>query len=391
MHYRREVRRMRLKSLPVVLISFFGACTALGAAVTACSGTDDGSSRGNAGRGGSGGKGSGGGGTDNGTTATGGAGGGGTGAIGGAGGGGGVIDPGKGSMDAGPMTCGGDKYQAEKRPLDMYVMFDDSGSMIPWWISATQAFTQFLNAPESAGIGVGLQFFGTSCDVATYATPKVPIAALPGNAQAITAAFPILPIESTPTDPALRGAVQHAKSWAMGHPDHKVVVLLVTDGEPTECLSTIPGVTQVAAEGFAGTPSIPTYVLGLGLSLTNLHSIAMAGGTGQAFIVDPNSGTALAQAMNQIRGSALPCDYALPKNTTDPRKVNMDFTPQGGMSTRLVHVGAAANCDPVKGGWYYDNPQTPARIIVCPQTCDAFKKDPSGRVDVVLGCDIVIK
>ena len=119
--------------------------------------------------------------------------------------------------------------------------------------------------------------------------------------------------------------------------------------------------TQVAAEGFGGTPSIPTYVLGLGLSLTNLHSIAMAGGTSQAFIVDPNSGTALAQAMNQIRGAALPCDYALPKNTTDPRKVNIDFTPQGGMPTRLVHVGAAANCDPVKGGWYYDNPQMPSR------------------------------
>ena len=380
---------MRHQNRSFVLVSLLGVLATSGAAVSACSSADDSSSRGTAGKGGSGGKGSGG--SDNGTTGTGGAGGGGTGGTGGTGGAGGVIDPGKGAMDAGTMTCGGDKYQAEKRPLDMYVMFDDSGSMIPWWISATQAFTQFLNAPESAGIGVGLQFFGTSCDVNTYATPKVPIAALPGNAQALTAAFPIIPIESTPTDPALRGAVQHARSWAMGHPDHKVVVLLVTDGEPTECASTIPGVTQVAADGFGGTPSIPTYVLGLGLSLTNLHSIAMAGGTGQAFIVDPNSGTALAQAMNQIRGSALPCDYALPKNTTDPRKVNIDFTPQGGMPTRLVHVGEAAKCDPVKGGWYYDNPQMPTRLIVCPQTCDTFKKDPSGRVDVILGCDIVIK
>ena len=390
MHYRREVRRMRKDRLSSIFIPFLGACATLGAAVVGCSGSEDGLARGNAGRGGSG-KGSGG--SDVGTTGSGGFGGSGTGGgVGGSGGaGGGVIDPGKGGMDAGPMTCGGDKYQAEKRPLDMYVMFDDSGSMIPWWISATQAFTQFINAPESAGIGVGLQFFGTSCDVGTYATPKVPIAALPGNAQALTAAFPIIPIESTPTDPALRGAVQHARSWAVGHPDHKVVVLLVTDGEPTECASTIPGVTQVAADGFSGTPSIPTYVLGLGLSLTNLHSIAMAGGTGQAFIVDPNSGTALAQAMNQIRGSALPCDYALPKNTTDPKKVNMDFTPQGGMTTRLVFVGDAAGCDPVKGGWYYDNATMPTRIIVCPQTCDTFKRDPNGRVDVVLGCGTVIK
>jgi hypothetical protein len=381
---------MRNKSPSTVCLSFLALCTAAGALVTACSSGDEGSARGSGGKSGSTGKGSGGSDSTTGSGATGGSTGG-VGGSGGAGGGGGVIDPGKGTMDAGPTTCGGDKYQAEQRPLDMYVMFDDSGSMIPWWLSATQAFTQFLNAPESSGLGVGLQFFGTSCDVATYATPRVPIAALPGNAQAITAAFPILPFESTPTDPALRGAVQYARTWQTGHADHKVVVLLVTDGEPTECSSTVPGVTQVAAEGFTGTPSIPTYVLGLGLSLTNLHSIAMAGGTNQAFIVDPNSGTALAQAMSQIRGSALPCDYALPKNTTDPRKVNVDFTPQGGTTTRLVHVGTAANCDPVKGGWYYDNPQTPARIIVCSQTCDMFKKDPSGRVDIVLGCDIVIK
>jgi hypothetical protein len=378
---------MRSKSIYTVFISLLGACAAASASITACSSADDGMAQGNGGRSGGSGKGSGG--SDVGT-GTGGAGGT-TGGVGGSGGTGAVIDPGKGTMDAGPMTCGGDKYHAEQRPLDMYVMFDDSGSMIPWWVSATQAFTQFLNAPESAGIGVGLQFFGTSCDVATYSTPKVAIAALPGNAQALTAAFPILPIESTPTEPALRGAINYARTWQTGHADHKVVVLLVTDGEPTECNSTVPSVTQVATDGFGGTPSIPTYVLGLGLSLTNLHSIAMAGGTNQAFIVDPNSGSALAAAMNQIRGSALPCDYALPKNTTDPKKVNIDFTPAGGTTTRLIYVGDAASCDPVKGGWYYDNPQMPSRLIVCSQTCDVFKKDPNGRVDVVLGCDIVIK
>jgi hypothetical protein len=379
---------MRSKNIKAVLVSFLGVCGAAGTLVTACSSADEGVGRSTSGKGGATATGSGG------TIGSGGSGGGNGGSVGGGGGaaGSGTIDPGKGGMsDGGPMTCGGDKYVAEQRPLDIYVMFDDSGSMIPWWASVTQAFTQFLNAPESAGIGVGLQFFGLSCDVATYAAPRVPIAPLPGNAQAIQAAFPILPFESTPTEPALRGAINHARSWQTSHADHKVVVLLVTDGEPTECNSTIASVTQVAAEGFGGAPSIPTYVLGLGLSLTNLQTIAMAGGTKQAFIVDPNSGTALSAAMNQIRGSALPCDYALPKNTTDPKKVNVDFTPSNGTTTRLVYVGDAASCDPVKGGWYYDNAQTPTRIIVCSQTCDSFKKDSKGRVDIVLGCGTVIK
>jgi hypothetical protein len=383
--------KKRRSHVSSVIVSILGASALVGVLMSGCSADDGGS---HAGRGGSGNKGGSGSGTGG---ATGGGESGGVGGTGGSiptGGSGGVIDPGKGGGgapgDAG-STCGGDKYHAEQRPLDIYVMFDDSGSMIPWWASVTQAFTQFLNAPESSGIGVGLQFFGMSCDTTFYATPKVAIAPLPGNAQAIQAAFPVLPIESTPTEPALKGAIDYAKTWQMGHADHKVVVLLVTDGEPTECNSTVPSVTAVAAGGFSGSPSIPTYVLGLGLNLTNLHTIAMAGGTNQAFIVDPNSGTALSQAMNQIRGNALPCDYALPKNTTDPKKVNVDFTPKGGATTRLLYVTDASGCDPVNGGWYYDNAAMPSRIIVCGATCDAFKKDPSGQVDIVLGCGTVIK
>jgi hypothetical protein len=302
----------------------------------------------------------------------------------------GNINPAGGSGPGGP-NCGGDHYEAQARQLDIYVMFDDSGSMIPWWPSVTQAFTQFLNDPRSAGIGVGIQFFGEICDVNHYATPKVPIAPLPQNAAAIQGAIPFFPIEQTATDPALRGAIQHARAWQTAHPDHKVVVLLITDGEPSECMSTVASVSQVATEGVSQNPSIPTFVLGLGLNLTNIHQIAQAGGTNQAFIVDPNSGAAFTQAMNSIRGQALPCDYALPNSgNVDPQKVNIEFTPVGGAPRLVVHVGDAANCDPNTGGWYYDNPTAPTRAIVCPQTCQSFTAEAGGAVNVVLGCDIVV-
>ena len=83
--------------------------------------------------------------------------------------------------------------------------------------------------------------------------------------------------------------------------------------------------------------------------------------------------------------------YAVPKNTTDPGKVNIDFTPKGASPTRLVHVKDAAQCDPVIGGWYYDDPQRPTRLVVCSQTCERFKKDAGGQVDVVLGCTTVVR
>jgi hypothetical protein len=254
----------------------------------------------------------------------------------------------------------------------------------------TTAFGDFLQAPESAGIGVGIQYFGRNCDPAFYATPRVPIAALPGNVTAIQQSYPIIPVESTPTQPALQGAIMHAREWQNSHPDHKVVVLLSTDGQPTECDSTVEGVAQVAAEGLSGTPSIPTYVLGMGLSLTSLHQIAQAGGTNQAFIVDPNNQTALTQAMNAIRGAALPCDYVLPNGgNVDPTKVNIDFTPPGGGSTRLPNVGDASRCTS-SGGWYYDNPQAPTRAIVCPESCGTFNVETGGQVDVILGCDTIV-
>src|SRR5262245_11861260 len=176
----------------------FGAVAVVGAWVFAgCSASGDGSSVSSVNAGGASGSGPGFGGSS------------------GKGGVGGIITTGgasgSGSGGSGP-TCGGDRYDAKPRPLDIYVMFDDSGSMFPWWGSVTQAFNQFINDPKSAGIGIGIQFFGQNCDPGFYAMPKVAIAPLPGQAGAIQAAFPIIPIESTPTEPALTGALQYAKS-----------------------------------------------------------------------------------------------------------------------------------------------------------------------------------
>jgi hypothetical protein len=304
-------------------------------------------------------------------------------------GGSGGIAGGEGGPGGG-SNCDGDRYKAEKSQLDIYVMLDDSGSMVPWWVVATEAFGDFLNDPASAGIGVGIQYFGRDCDPAFYAAPRVPIAPLPGNVAAIQNSFPTIPLESTPTYPAMVGAIQHARAWKDGHPDHKVVVLLATDGEPSDCNSTLQNVSQAATEGLLGSPSIPTYVLGMGPALTTLNDIARAGGTGNAFLVDPNSRQALAQALNAIRGAAAPCEYVLPNPANvDPTKVNIEFTPPGGRSTRLPNVGDASRCS-ASGGWYYDNPQAPRRAILCPVSCSSSNVSTGGQVDVILGCATVV-
>ena len=66
----------------------------------------------------------------------------------------------------------------------------------------------------------------------------------------------------------------------------------------------------------------------------------------------------------------------------DPDLVNLNYNGQP-----IGQVGNADLCDPVQGGWYYDNPAAPTRINTCEQTC--LKLAEGGSVDVVLGCPTV--
>jgi len=156
-----------------------------------------------------------------------------------------------------------------------------------------------------------------------------------------------------------------------------------------EMQNDIEAVAMTAAAGFDGAVSIPTYVLAVagGEELTErLHSIAIAGGTEQAINADP---TALTQLFGEIRNqelAGLPCEYNLPAEyatSNDPNLVNLTF---GGNT--LARVSGDAECAAAAGGgWYYDNPTDPTRIIVCSTTCDTFKVAAADQtVDIALGC-----
>jgi len=68
----------------------------------------------------------------------------------------------------------------------------------------------------------------------------------------------------------------------------------------------------------------------------------------------------------------------------DPSEVSLEFTPGAGPKEQLDNVGDASQC--TDNGWYYDNPQNPAHIDLCPAACDKVKADNSGKIDVLFGC-----
>jgi hypothetical protein len=240
----------------------------------------------------------------------------------------------------------------------------------------------------------------TECSNVRYATPAVNIATLPGNAAAINASMNAkAPNGNTPTGPALQGAIDHAKQFAGQNPGHTVVTVLATDGLPTSC--TMTNISQIAAlaqAGKNGTPSISTFVIGVfapadTAAAQNLNSIAAAGGTNTAFIINTSGNVTqqFLQALDQIKGKALPCEFKVPAPSSgqvDYNKVNVQVTSSGG-NTSLLYVGDASKCDPTNGGWYYDiDPVagTPTKIVVCPSTCTAFKGQTGAQVDILIGC-----
>ncbi len=238
-----------------------------------------------------------------------------------------------------------------------------------------------------------------SCDPQDYGQPVVPIAELPGNKDAFVQAINDRDPDgdATPTQPSLAGAHLYTHQWANDHPERLVHVLFATDGLPNNCTyNTIEGAAEVAKTAFEGVPSVPTFVLGLG-ELDDLDKIAQAGGTGQTYIASGATVAAeLVKVFNEIRANGA-CTFQIPQpdngEIPDYDRVNVYYTPLGSTEKETVkYVGDQSQCDPVEGGWYFDDPskQNPTKILLCPATCEGVKLSEEG-VEVILGCKTIVK
>ena len=100
-------------------------------------------------------------------------------------------------------------------------------------------------------------------------------------------------------------------------------------------------------------------------------------------------------ATQVIENATISCDYDIPDppegETINPGKVNVEYRPSANAAAQpLYNVPAgAADCGQA-GGWYFDNPATPAKILLCPTTCNMVQQSVDGRVDVLFGCDTAV-
>ena len=92
--------------------------------------------------------------------------------------------------------------------------------------------------------------------------------------------------------------------------------------------------------------------------------------------------------MLNISSDPLACEYEIPAPgdgnlTVDPSKVQMVYEPAVGAPEEIPWAQSYSECSNPAGGWYYDDPVAPKKIIACPCTCARLA---AGKVEIRLGC-----
>jgi hypothetical protein len=323
--------------------------------------------------------------------------------------GGNQFDAGEGGGLTTMSACASASDQAKLIPVNIYIMFDKSASMGGIkWSQSTAALQAFFMDPASGGLRVALRFFpdtgcDTTCNAAACAQPKVSIGELTNLSaptdthedSLVNAFVGVVPSGGTPLSAALDGAITWGRNFLDAAPLEKAVVVLVTDGDPSDCQLSQSYFATAAQNAFVD-HGILTFAIGLeGSNETLMNAIASAGGTtGGYFIGSADVQEHLVDALNDIRESFIACEYQVPESVdgdaVDPNKVNVLYTPQGASAPITIgQVVSKDACSGATGGWYYDDPINPTTITFCAATCSALQADLGGKLELLFGCSTI--
>jgi Mg-chelatase subunit ChlD len=313
--------------------------------------------------------------------------------------GGSPFDPTSSGGSGGVETCAESESLASQKTLDIIVVLDRSGSMSGQkWDGSVTALSTFANDPASAGINVGIIYFpqegnSDSCNIEQYKGVNA-YGPLPQNAPAfitsLDAEDPLGP--DTPIFAALTGSLFAATALQDANPDHKVILVFASDGDPSACDTNIANIATVAEQAY-NYNGLQTFVIAIqGATVANLDQIAAKGGTGTAFDVTANI-QAFADKMAEIRATAIGCEVTIPEppenEEFDPKLVNVNYTPGGmGEPIKLPKKQDKADCG-AGPGWYYDSETNPTEIIFCPASCQTVQADTQAKINVGFGCESI--
>jgi hypothetical protein len=303
---------------------------------------------------------------------------------------------GDGSEDLTPVdpgaACATDNQKAEPLPLDMGLLVDTSYSMDfeGKWPQVSNALLTFAAEPAFADLGVCLQFFPLrkQCSLEDYGSPAVPLQKLSKGEPALREAITNQRMfGGTPLVQVLQGMGGYLKAKATdGVPDQTCAAGV---SDPPNSLE---NAAAVASDLSSSSPAIPVFVIGVGEELTALQAIAEAGGTDEAILVSTSGNVqkSLFEALENIRRRSLSCEYPIPapeSGEIDFANVNVRYTEEDDDAETLLFVGEEDDCELADdGGWYYDDADSPEKIVLCPETCERVKESASAKIEALFGC-----
>jgi Mg-chelatase subunit ChlD len=342
----------------------------------------------------------------------------------------------------GQSACSAKSYASEEVPSSILFVVDRSGSMAcnappvqtvdacnadpkradpnqpSRWETTVKALTDAFSGLSGTTASIGLSLFSTDGYCGADSAPTVELA--PASAVHLTALTGAMAATSPAGGTPIVGGVilayhhLHEELHAAGNR----YVVLITDGEEscgTKGDETDIADLQAARTLLLGTEvkkardaNIRTFVIGAPGSEGArgfLSELAYAGGTAK----DPNcvhgEGTAgnchfdlsaqsdfagvLRDTLGKISGKALGCEFGTPPGGSD--LVNVQYSKNGGEPTCFQQD--LGPCEGGANGWQFakDTAGTEdrSRVVLCGAACDTVKADPSTRVDVVLGCQVL--
>lgn len=331
-------------------------------------------------------------------------------------------------------ACATSADEATALPAVLQLVVDTSGSMAwpPGWVpkspddSKPPGATKWeitrdalLNAVESlpADVALGVNFYpnvqqaGATCLLNRVAAP-IALLAGPGSTARggwATALGDVDPVGATPTHGAYRFGLRQLTETLL--PGNRFL-LLITDGTPTctlgctcteDNLPVDPQPLLDEATAALG-QGIRTFVIGSpGSEDTRevLSQLARVGGTakpgcsdaGPAYChfdmtTEPNLAGGLARALDEIALDLRSCEYPIPQppagETLDPDRVNVLYTPSGGVTETVPRDPSTTACEE---GWQYT--ADGQNIMLCGQACAAVQAEPSSNIEVLFGCQTV--
>ena len=322
---------------------------------------------------------------------------------------------------SGACQCSASQTAAGVVEVNMFIAFDNSGSMGPsyndLWDPAVAGMTAFITDPLADPLNVALRFYD-SCDCSpspfdpNCAIPAVPLGSLDtlvdplheGNL--VAAILAEGPGGGTPHN----GSVAGACDWAITTSQNPInagdqeVVVYMSDGQTESGCGNGTGAIAAADAAFLA-EGVLTFTIALpGADTTLLQNIANAGRGAMIDVEaeinawvppgDPTDnvdiGIAITDAMVDIQNSVVPCELTVPNiSEVDTSTLQIEYFPNGTPPPRtLTQVSGAGMCGmtPPVGAADQFFLATPTTVEMCTDVCNEIRGDLSAIVEVTGEC-----